>query len=172
MLLKTLPCLEQQEKGISKRLLSQLTCDQVIISFPAKSRQESMLATLVVTLVSLGAACDVTEHGAIGDGDTINTEFINAAVAACDLAMVTFPSGRWLTGTIRLRNNTQLLLEEGSVILGAPSGNYEMAERPDPAALACAPGAPFAPECQDYGHGHWPSPFCVLCHLTVTSSEL
>lgn len=37
MLLKTLPCLEQQEKGISKRLLSQLTCDQVIISFPAKS---------------------------------------------------------------------------------------------------------------------------------------
>jgi 16S rRNA (guanine(1405)-N(7))-methyltransferase len=37
MLLKTLPCLEQQEKGISEKLLAQMTCDQLIISFPAKS---------------------------------------------------------------------------------------------------------------------------------------
>lgn len=36
-LFKTLPCLEQQEKGISLKLLSQLSESQIVVSFPAKS---------------------------------------------------------------------------------------------------------------------------------------
>jgi 16S rRNA (guanine(1405)-N(7))-methyltransferase len=36
-LLKTLPCLEQVEKGIGKRLLSQIKADTLVISFPSKS---------------------------------------------------------------------------------------------------------------------------------------
>jgi 16S rRNA (guanine(1405)-N(7))-methyltransferase len=36
-LLKTLPCLEQQEKGISERLLTSLKAKYVVISFPAST---------------------------------------------------------------------------------------------------------------------------------------
>ena len=36
-LLKTLPCLEQVEKGIGRRLLSQIKADALVVSFPSKS---------------------------------------------------------------------------------------------------------------------------------------
>lgn len=36
-LFKTLPCLEQQEKGISQKLLQELADQTVVLSFPAKS---------------------------------------------------------------------------------------------------------------------------------------
>lgn len=37
MLLKALPCLEQQEKGISTKLLTEIKCRFLVISFPSKS---------------------------------------------------------------------------------------------------------------------------------------
>lgn len=37
MLLKALPCLEQQEKGISIKLLSEIQCQFLVVSFPSKS---------------------------------------------------------------------------------------------------------------------------------------
>ena len=100
-----------------------------------------------VALLSLAAACDVTDYGAIGDGKTLNTKSIRRAIEACD--QVAFPAGRWLTGTMRLRSNVEIQLQRGATILAAPAGNYEMAENPSPAALACAPGTPYAPECQE-----------------------
>ena len=48
MLLKTLPCLEQQEKGISAHILSKINAHQVIVSFPSKSlggKEKGMIAT-------------------------------------------------------------------------------------------------------------------------------
>lgn len=37
MLLKTLPCLEQQEKGISRQLLGAIKSRKIVVSFPAQS---------------------------------------------------------------------------------------------------------------------------------------
>ena len=37
MLLKALPCLEQQEKGISVQLLTEIKCRFLVVSFPSKS---------------------------------------------------------------------------------------------------------------------------------------
>ncbi|MDW3195118.1 MAG: Rmt family 16S rRNA (guanine(1405)-N(7))-methyltransferase [Cytophagales bacterium] len=37
MLLKALPCLEQQEKGISVKLLTEIKCRFLVVSFPSKS---------------------------------------------------------------------------------------------------------------------------------------
>lgn len=36
-LLKTLPCIEQQEKGISQKLIDNLNCRVIVVSYPAKS---------------------------------------------------------------------------------------------------------------------------------------
>lgn len=95
--------------------------------------------------------CNVTDFGAVGDGKTLDTRSINTAVQACHT--VVFPAGTYLTGTISLRNNTELVLATAT-ILAAPRGNYEI-DNPPPEALACEPGAPYAPACQDYGHSHW-----------------
>ena len=104
------------------------------------------------------------DHGAKGDGVTLDSAAIAAAIEACD--HVVFPAGkRFLTGTVELRSN--LTLEVLGTILGAkgsiavPPRNPFMVANPfegDPAN----PGCPFAtgPQhgCggyQDYGHSYW-----------------
>lgn len=62
----------------------------------------------------------ITTHGAIGDGRTLNTDAIEAAISSVAKAgggRVVIPPGSWLTGPIRLRSNIDLHLERGSVLL-------------------------------------------------------
>jgi len=104
------------------------------------------------------------DHGAKGDGVTLDSAAIAAAITACD--HVVFPEGKqFLTGTIELRSN--LTLEVLGSVLGAkgnislPLKNPFMVANPfegDPKN----PGCPFAtgPKggCggyQDYGHSYW-----------------
>lgn len=66
--------------------------------------------------------CHVQAYGAIGDGRTLNTTAINAAVADCDKrggGTVVVDSGTYRTGTIRLLDNITLKLEPGSTLLGS-----------------------------------------------------
>jgi|EP01046_Picozoa_sp_COSAG06_P005606 hypothetical protein len=119
--------------------------------------------------ITTEAACSVMEHGAKGDGVTLDSAAISAAIKACD--HVVFPAEKqFLTGSIELRSN--LTLEVLGTILGAkgsiaiPPKNPFMAANPfegDPKN----PGCPFAqqpsqwrtaPGCggyQDYGHSYW-----------------
>jgi len=95
---------------------------------------------------------DVTAFGATGDGATIDSDAINAAIAAAAAhgggagGTVYFPAGTYAGYSIRLASNVALYLAPGSRILAAkPAGGrgYDPAE---PGA-----GNPF----QDYGHSHW-----------------
>ncbi len=64
---------------------------------------------------------DVRAHGATGDGATLDTAAIEAAMAAAATAgggQVYFPSGRYLSGTIRLRSGVGLHLEAGARLIG------------------------------------------------------
>lgn len=98
------------------------------------------------------ASCTPQDHGAIGDGKTLDTAAINTAIEAC--AEVVFPRAEYLTGTIQLRNNTRLVLAKGATVLAAPEGNYDLDQAPPP-PVCTEPGAPYAPYCQDYGHSVW-----------------
>lgn len=63
---------------------------------------------------------DITQYGAIGDGKTVNTKMIAAAIQACEEAgggTVYVPAGRFLTGAIILKSNMNLCLEAGSTLL-------------------------------------------------------
>ena len=112
--------------------------------------------------------CTPQAMGAKADGHTIDTQAINAAIAGC--AVVTFPAAQYLSGTIRLRSNTRLVLSEGAVVLAAPTGHYDLPKPPPAAALACVGvGAPYAPECQDYGHGRWADALITGINLTNVS---
>lgn len=65
---------------------------------------------------------DVTKHRAKADGRTLCTAAINRVIdKAPEGAVVLFPTGRYLTGTIHLKSGVTLLLDEGAEILGSPN---------------------------------------------------
>jgi polygalacturonase len=65
---------------------------------------------------------NILDFGAVGDGKTLNTTFINSAIEACTSAgggMVYVPPGNFLTGTVILKSNVTLYLEAGATLLGS-----------------------------------------------------
>ena len=65
------------------------------------------------------ASFPITQFGAKGDGITLNTAAINAAIEACHAAgggTVVIPRGLWLTGPIVLRSQVNLHLERGALV--------------------------------------------------------
>lgn len=65
---------------------------------------------------------NVVEFGAVGDGRTLNTKAIQSAINACSQkggGQVKVPAGRFVTGTILLKDNVTLYLDEQAVLLGS-----------------------------------------------------
>jgi polygalacturonase len=62
----------------------------------------------------------IADHGAVADGQTMNTKAFADAIQTCAKAgggKVIVPAGLWLTGPIRLESNINFHLETGAVIL-------------------------------------------------------
>jgi polygalacturonase len=93
---------------------------------------------------------DVRAFGAQGDGRTLDTRAINQTVEAAAAAgggTVRFPAGTYLSGSIHLKNNITIQLDQGATILAA-----------DPVPGKVAYDLPEANEWdmyQDFGHSHW-----------------
>ena len=72
---------------------------------------------------SIAGVYNVTDYGAVGDGNTLNTKAIQAAVDACTKnggGTVLFPPGIYLSGTIYLKDHVTLKLDAGATLLGSP----------------------------------------------------
>jgi polygalacturonase len=89
---------------------------------------------------------DVRAYGAAGDGCTLDTPALQAAIDACHAqggGTVNVPAGRYVTGSIFLRDDITLHLEAGAVLLGSEdladypviNGRWEGAEQPTYASL-------------------------------------
>jgi len=92
---------------------------------------------------------NVRDHGARGDGKTVDSGAINAAIEAAAKAgggTVYFPPGTYLSASIRLRSHITLHLEAGAVI-EAVDWNIAQYDRPEPNEAAG--------DYQDFGHSHW-----------------
>ena len=66
----------------------------------------------------------IADHGAVGDGKTVNTAAIQAAIDACAAnggGTVLVPSGDWATGGVELKSHITLRLEAGAILHGSPS---------------------------------------------------
>lgn len=101
---------------------------------------------------------DVRLFGATGDGKTIDSTAINAAIEAAASAgggTVVFPAGIYICFSIRLKSFVALFLQQGATIVAADSprpgettgymgGAYDAAE----------PKTEWEAY-QDYGHNHW-----------------
>ncbi|MBS2098096.1 rhamnogalacturonidase [Carboxylicivirga linearis] len=109
----------------------------------------SLLVILVITQGAFAETYNIRDFGAVGDGKTIDSPAINAAI---DKAVengggrIYVPAGTYACYSIRLKSNITLYLESGATILAAfPTQNdgYDAAE-PNP-------DNPY----QDFGHSHW-----------------
>ncbi len=97
---------------------------------------------------------DVRTYGAVGDGKTVDSPAINAAIDAAAAAgggTVVFPAGVYASYSIHLKSFVALYLEQGASLLaastpyeGMTTGGYDAAE----------PQGAWEPY-QDYGHNHW-----------------
>ncbi len=102
---------------------------------------------------------DVTDYGARGDGTTIDSDAINAAIEAAATTAdkgatggrgpggtVYFPAGTYASFSIRLKSNVGLYFAPGATLLAATPANGKGYDPAEPGA-----GNNF----QDFGHSHW-----------------
>ncbi len=64
----------------------------------------------------------ITDHGAVGDGTTLNTAAIQQtidAAAAAGGGVVEIPAGKFLSGSLFLKNGVELYLDTDAVLLGS-----------------------------------------------------
>ena len=114
---------------------------------------KKQLSTLLLTLY-FGTAIatgifNVRDYGAKGDGKTLDSPAINAAIEAAVRdggGQVLLPAGTYLSGSIRLKSNIDLHLSAGCTILAAPAS-----------MKAYDPSESFGgfPEYQDGGHTYF-----------------
>ena len=80
-----------------------------------------LVSFCVIGILSRATDFDVTKFGALGDGKTLNTLFIQGAIDACTKSgggKVIFPAGIYLSATIELKSNVTLHLQKGARLLG------------------------------------------------------
>ena len=108
-----------------------------------------LLSALALTACSQPQTFDVRDFGAIGDGQTLDSPAINAAIqAAADAGggTVVLPAGTYSSYSIHLQSHVTLHLDEGAILLAATptmEQGYDLAEDYDHAYY------------QDFGHSHF-----------------
>ena len=114
-------------------LLGRLWSDVLFLLLHNELNKLAMKHKLIFLIACLGYALsgmagvmelDVTRHGAVGDGKTLNTGSLQGAIDGLHArggGVLRFPAGRYLTGSLRLKSGVTLYLEEGAVLLGSTS---------------------------------------------------
>lgn len=108
----------------------------------------AVLVALLSVFSSFGAV-SVKDFGAKGDGITLDTKAINAAILKVSEqggGTVIVPSGKYLVHSVRLESHVHLYLEAGATIVGAEVSKAERYNLPE---------AGPEPQYQDFGHSHW-----------------
>ncbi|HET8656433.1 MAG TPA: glycoside hydrolase family 28 protein [Longimicrobiaceae bacterium] len=96
----------------------------------AQARADSLPADLPAWVHDVGArrtpdgarVCPVSDYGAVPDTSRTSTWAIQAAIDACSAAgggTVTFAPGRYLTGSIFVKSNVDLRIDQGVVLYGS-----------------------------------------------------
>ena len=95
---------------------------------------------------------NIRAYGAKGDGKSIDSRAINAAIEAAAKkggGTVYFPAGTYLSYSIRLKSNIALYLDQGCILLAADTSAGGRYDDPEPNEW----GDKY--HYQDYGHSHW-----------------
>jgi len=82
--------------------------------------------TLPFSSIATSVSFNIMDYGAKGDGVTLNTKSIQSAIDACARrggGTVCFPAGKYVSGTLFLKNYITLYLEAGAVLIGSKNLN-------------------------------------------------
>ncbi|HEY0677660.1 MAG TPA: glycosyl hydrolase family 28 protein [Chitinophagaceae bacterium] len=95
----------------------------------------NVLFPIIIFFYSAVFARDVNvkDYGAVGDGKTLNSAFLQKAIDECSASgggKVIFPEGIYLSGTILLKDHVTLHFQKGAKLAG--STNIEDYKNPDP----------------------------------------
>lgn len=91
---------------------------------------KKICSILILSMVVLWQSCanktgfNVKNYGAVGDGATINTQAIQKAVDECHSkggGTVIIPEGVYISGTLYMKDNVNLHLEERAILKGSAS---------------------------------------------------
>ena len=87
-----------------------------------KSFSAWIVFLIAIPFATSAAELDVQKFGAIGDGKTLNTRPIQQAIDKCSKqggGVVRIPAGQFVSGTILLKDNVTLQLDEHAMLLGS-----------------------------------------------------
>ncbi|MAY83551.1 MAG: glycoside hydrolase [Flavobacteriales bacterium] len=87
-----------------------------------KLRFLGLFILLLLTKLSIAQEYNILDYGAVGDAKKLNTQSIQAAIDDAFKnggGKVIIPSGRFLSGSIRLKSNVHLHLNGDAVLLGS-----------------------------------------------------
>jgi polygalacturonase len=111
------------------------------------------LLALAAVLRVNAADFDVRAHGAIGDGQALDTAAINQTIETASAAgggTVRFPAGTYLSFSVHLKSNITLQFDAGATLLAAtPSRELGGYDAPEPNEWGDKL------QYQDFGHSHW-----------------
>jgi len=102
--------IKKQQKGEQIKISGNIPFDMPVLTLP----------------VFPDKVFNIADYGAINDGVTKNTKAISDAIAACAKAgggTILIPSGKWLTGPIKLKSNINFHLDEEAEILFSQNPN-------------------------------------------------
>jgi polygalacturonase len=108
-----------------------------------------MILTSFQLVMANGVNFNVKDYGAVGDGINLDGKAINKAIDAASAVgggTVYFPAGNYLSGSIHLKSNISLFIDQGATIIAAPvsaANGYDEEE------------ASVNTIYQDSGHSHW-----------------
>ena len=83
-----------------------------------------LIILLTIPVFLFGREFNISDYGAINDGKTLNTRAIQKAIDDCSRSGGTVMidgGGTFLTGTIYLKDNVTLHLDNGTTLLGSPN---------------------------------------------------
>jgi polygalacturonase len=92
---------------------------------------------------------NVKNYGAVGDGKNLDSKAVNAAIEAASKAgggTIYLPAGSYFSGSIHLKSDITLYLDQGATIVAAPvsaENGYDEQEES------------ISTKYQDLGHSHW-----------------
>ncbi|MDB5006411.1 MAG: glycoside hydrolase family 28 protein [Mucilaginibacter sp.] len=115
----------------------------------AKLMLVMLLASIKLASARPVTSFNVKDFGAIGDGINLDSKAINKTIEAAANAgggTVYLPAGNYLSGSIHLKSNISLFLDQGATIIAAPvsvENGYDDEE------------ASVNTTYQDSGHSHW-----------------
>lgn len=76
--------------------------------------------TLVQRTAARSSRCDITSHGAVGDGKVLNTSAIQDTITACPAGGTVYvPRGVFKTGALFLKSDMTLEVAEGATLLAS-----------------------------------------------------